>query len=359
MHMCNAFAKLGYEVTLLGLAGKKTDHDEILDWYGVSGFKLALSTLRVPKLSLHLHARFMLRKVKQIKPDVIFGRSLFGAGLLLKNGFKLGFETHDPIEVLQPRQKRVFEAISASDNLKCIVVISNVLKQMLIEKSAHVTEGKVKAIHDGATVQEGHKVALDQYKWPLEKGQRIQIGYVGTISQGRGIELILLMAEKLPKADFHIIGALKQDLSKINMDAEGEYPNVYFHGFVSPKEASIARRHCDILLAPYQENIKLKSGKNTSGYMSPLKIFEYMEAGKPIVVSDLPVLHEVIVHQVNGLFCAPTNVEEWVKAIELLTEKPDLRKKMGENGRKDIEEKLSWEKRAEHIIRTITKQEAD
>ena len=150
--------------------------------------------------------------------------------------------------------------------------------------------------------------------------------------------------------DFHIIGGRKEDLVKIGLVDTGSLENLFFHGFVSPKEAALARKRCDVLLAPYQENVTLKSGKNTAKYMSPLKVFEYMEAGKAIIASDLPVLREVLIEDYNSLLCSPENLDQWVNKLNLLVSDEAIRCVLGENAQNDISQKYSWNKRAGNIL---------
>ncbi|RWN99146.1 glycosyltransferase family 4 protein [Mesorhizobium sp.] len=54
--------------------------------------------------------------------------------------------------------------------------------------------------------------------------------------------------------------------------------------------------------------------------MLPLKIFEYMAHGKPIVSSDLPVIREGLRDSVHSVLVAPDNRSDWVKALQRLRE---------------------------------------
>ena len=87
--------------------------------------------------------------------------------------------------------------------------------------------------------------------------------------------------------------------------------------------------------------------------MSPLKIFEYMSAGKPIVSSKLNVLKEVLTHNYNALLVKPDDVEEWIKSIKLLCDDEKLRQKIGNQALIDFNNKYKWEKRAENILESF------
>jgi glycosyltransferase involved in cell wall biosynthesis len=80
-----------------------------------------------------------------------------------------------------------------------------------------------------------------------------------------------------------------------------------------------------------------------------------MANAKPIISSDLPVLREVLTHEVNALLCEPDDIEAWVAAIERLKDDQGLRVRLSERARRDFDTKYTWSKRAETIVRLLTK----
>ena len=75
----------------------------------------------------------------------------------------------------------------------------------------------------------------------------------------------------------------------------------------------------DLLLMPYQNKVSIGvRGQDTSRWMSPMKMFEYMAAGQAIVASDLPVLREILVHKHNAILTKADDVIEWETAIKML-----------------------------------------
>jgi glycosyltransferase involved in cell wall biosynthesis len=72
-----------------------------------------------------------------------------------------------------------------------------------------------------------------------------------------------------------------------------------------------------------------------------LKGISYMSCAIPTILSPVGVNSEIIQHGENG-FLANTD-EDWLNYLSLLIENPDLRKKLGENARKTVEEKYSVE----------------
>ena len=191
--------------------------------------------------------------------------------------------------------------------------------------------------HDGATTfVETSKLLSDK---------NIKVGYVGHLYKGRGIDIIIECANKLNNVDFHVVGGSEKDIEYWKHISNDK---VHFHGFVPPSLVNKYINSFDILLAPYQNSVSVFGGKgDTSKYMSPLKIFEYMSSGKTIIVSDLPVLREVLNDQ-NSVIVQPDNIDEWVLAIKhCLSE--SFRKKLSKQVIEDFKQ-YTWFNRANNIL---------
>lgn len=90
---------------------------------------------------------------------------------------------------------------------------------------------------------------------------------------------------------------------------------------------------------------------DTNMCMSPLKIFEYMVSKKPIVASDLPVIHEIL-NETNAMLVNPDDPDEWVDAInELRDEK--CREKLAEKAYIDFSNSYTWKQRTELVLSGI------
>jgi glycosyltransferase involved in cell wall biosynthesis len=84
--------------------------------------------------------------------------------------------------------------------------------------------------------------------------------------------------------------------------------------------------------------------------MSPLKLFEYMAWGKPILCSDLPVLREVIEDRRNGLLLPPDDPAKWVAALNRLVANPAEGERLGKNARSDFLTRHTWRQRADRVL---------
>ena len=104
----------------------------------------------------------------------------------------------------------------------------------------------------------------------------------------------------------------------------------------------------DVLLMPYERAISGSSGGNSAEICSPMKMFDYLACGRPILASDLPVFHEVL-NERNAVFCPPQDSVAWRKALELLLKDADRRQRLGKQAKADAA-RYTWRSRAERAL---------
>jgi len=83
----------------------------------------------------------------------------------------------------------------------------------------------------------------------------------------------------------------------------------------------------------------------------PIKIFEYMAAGLPIVCSNMGFVKAIIEQVQCGLLAEPGNPEAHAVALLHLLEHPEEARKMGENGRRAVLEEYNWEREARKLLK--------
>jgi glycosyltransferase involved in cell wall biosynthesis len=179
--------------------------------------------------------------------------------------------------------------------------------------------------------------------------QTLTVGYTGHLYPGRGAQLILAIAARLPEVAFLVVGGEPQDVRHLQSEVDAQnLRNVILTGFVPNADLAGYQAACDVLLMPYQRQVAASSGGDISRYLSPMKLFEYLACGRAIVSSDLPVLQEVLNAQ-NAILLPCEDVEAWVVAIKDLQANPERRDKLAAQALRDAR-RYTWESRAKSIM---------
>ena len=205
--------------------------------------------------------------------------------------------------------------------------------------------------HDGADELDKNTSKVDL----KQKNERLQIGYVGHLYSGKGMEIISKMAPHCQWADFHVLGGVEDDILLWKSRCH-HAQNIVFHGYVPHSKVPGFLKSFNILLLPNQLKVTGYGKGKTSdigSWTSPLKAFEYMSANKPILVSNIPVLKEIFQHKHNALLCQFDDPIDWalkLKEIELNNEQAQ---KIAQNAYDDFLSKYTWSNRAQYILNTI------
>jgi len=365
MKMAEALASLGHNVTLHALQGDEACAEDVFDYYSIDRkhrFKLALhnlnsvlvcrflrvlnayiSGMRINGLSSLIFGFFRLRHAENA--DLLFSRNLFWL-FPLRNKVPFIYEVHAPPATAI--HKYLEKKLSMSKNCYAIVVISEKLREIYLEIYPEIRK-KIIVAHDGAENPKGFNRGHNK----RAKRRVKNVGYVGQLYKGRGIDIIAKVAKELPDICFHIVGGQPGAIAKLSATSPS---NMHYHGHRPYKDLSSFYVGFDIVLAPYQREVAVQGNDgDTSRFMSPLKLFEYMAWGIPIICSNLPVLKEIFSDHANAILVAPDSATEWVDAIKNIQSNTTLRALLIKNARHDFVHNYTWEIRARRILETANK----
>jgi glycosyltransferase involved in cell wall biosynthesis len=161
--------------------------------------------------------------------------------------------------------------------------------------------------------------------------------HLGRLARDRGEEVLLEVA-RTRLARVLVVGDLERPLPPIEgLSARPPVPH---------REVPSYYARADLVLLPYQPEIATADG------FSPLKLFEAMAAGRPIVASDLPPIREVLRPEEHALLVPPGDLSAWLAAIRRLREDPALAVRLARGARAEAE-RYSWRRRAEGLIRAL------
>ena len=193
----------------------------------------------------------------------------------------------------------------------------------------------------GATKEEARR----KLNLPTDQQLIIYTGKFKTMGMDKGISDILKSLVFLPEdIIFLAVGGSKDDIAQYQKQAEDlEIGNrVKLVGHVSQSELAIYQKAADILLMPFPFN------QHYAYYMSPLKMFEYMAAKRPIIASNLPSIKEVL-NSKNSCLCQPDNPKDLSEKISFILNNKTLGESLSEQAYSDVKN-YTWEKRAEGIL---------
>lgn len=169
----------------------------------------------------------------------------------------------------------------------------------------------------------------------------INLCYCGGMSEARNISMYVKAMENIPGKLF-LIGELSTEYKK-RLEKINAWKNVVYFGYVNNEEVRNIYQKSDIGLCV------LKKTPNHY-YSLPIKLFEYMEAGLPVICSDFPLWRKIVEENNCGVCVDPDNKEEFIEAVTFLRNNPILAHKMGTNGKKIIYEKYNWGHERERLI---------
>ena len=169
--------------------------------------------------------------------------------------------------------------------------------------------------------------------------------YVGGISESRGVKEMVEAVNYLEgRARLILVGTFsdsrldKEIRAKAgnNLEVTGQVPYESIPYYLEQANIGI------VCYWPDPNNIAASWRNN--------KLFEYMAAGLPIIVSNFPLWKDITEGNNCGLTVNPLDPREIAMAVEYLIEHPDEAKKMGENGKKAILEKYNWENESKKLL---------
>ena len=248
--------------------------------------------------------------------------------------------------VVNPDLKRVIR-VSRLEYFKGLVTISEVLKHTFVK--AGVPEEKILVLDSGVDLElfahlPDKMGARKMLNLPLD---RKIVVYAGSLFPEKGIKYILLTAEQLRDTVFILVGGEAKQVQYWTRYARMRgIENVRFVGFISNSLIPIYLVAADALIMPYGRGpARIMDIESTS----PLKLFEYMAARKPIISSNIPAIRRIIQHGVNGLLAEPGDVKQLTEYVREVLEDEEFARRLGERAYERVRA-YDWRERCRKIL---------
>jgi glycosyltransferase involved in cell wall biosynthesis len=326
MKVCQAMVQLGHAVQLFvpGSAREGSSlQPDLAEHYGMSAeFPICWLPVFRPLRGYDL-AYQAVRRARRLPADAVYTWMLQAAVFARWQRLPVLFEAHNRMTgILAPV---LFRLLISDHGKKRLLPITHALQRRL-EADSHTSfaAGEVVVAPDG--------VDLERYsRLPEPAAARAELNlpeqptavYAGHLYAGRGLELLAELAQLNPGIHFLWVGGRPADVerwrSRLSQSGPG---NVTLTGFVANSRLPLYQAAGDVLLMPYERRVEVSGGGNTADICSPMKMFEYMAAGRAILSSDLPVLHEVL-DDTMAVFCPPEDAASWSQALaDLMADSP-------------------------------------
>jgi glycosyltransferase involved in cell wall biosynthesis len=284
--------------------------------------------------------------------DLVYERySLFGiAGLTLARQRKAPFvlEVNSPLVeedatyrglVMKPLAGAIEQYLFSQAD--CIIAVSEVVRNYVcsIAPNAHV-----EVLPNGVDAALFSRATPDAYIREKLGKDRFLIGFSGSLKPWHGLESLLHAFRSLAKEGFGLVivgdGPLHKPLLK-EVEKSNLGDSVILTGAVEFEQVPRILKTLDAVAAPYPEMANF--------YFSPLKIFEYMASGRPIVASGIGQTREVLQDERNALLVPPGDTDALIRGFKRLKDDPFLGQRLGQTAQKDVQESHTWAMRVKTI----------
>ncbi|MDB4446573.1 glycosyltransferase family 4 protein [Akkermansiaceae bacterium] len=346
MKMCQGLASAKCDTSLYAHQGDDLESGNPYMYYGVDQtFKIRAAMIPSFPRGRHLAYAFWTNFLMAFdRPQIAYGRDVFACSLASRMGIKTMFELH----TLPDRESKIWstlKSLKVRKNFLGLCVITQALADSCVENLGF-DRSKILVLPDGADP------CVSVPPKPINRPDVLNIGYIGSLFPGKGMEMISCLAAEIKDAHFHIVGGNPEQIEAWKLRLGDNLDCVDFYGHIPHSETCAYARACDLLIAPYGRKVGHIGRGDISKYLSPLKLFEYMSVGKAILCSDLPVLREIMIDSKNCLLARPENVSDWLSKIYSLRD-PSLRERLASEGNRVFLERYTWAARARRLTSWI------
>lgn len=341
-------------VTLLSAnyAFKEPATSRVLEEYyeKESTFQLRFISLLLPnvrgieKIFFALRSAFFIRSKRF---DLLYTRNIpIVVSTLLFTRSKIVFESYRPWPNRNALAHWFFKKLSNSKRFLGVVLHSKFASKSFSEVG--FDDSKLLIAHNALDLKKYPKTdrleIRNEYKLPTDK---LLVTYSGRISESKGLDNFIRLAQDFPDIHFLLIGSEKK--GKIELKAE-QISNIDVIGWSKKRAVFALLQASDIVYIP--PTLRARDvAKNT---VLPLKTFLYKASGAAILAPKAEDTEEVLTHLKTAYLVEPDNYEEEKKGFSELIENSELRKRLGSSSVQEMEH-LTWDNRALSILDFMNK----
>lgn len=262
------------------------------------------------------------------------------------------YEAHDPVGgKTKDGFGKMFWLIIRKAN--GVLVTSNNLKKLSLIKG--IKRERINVVPNAVDLRTYDKIKTPKEKIKFDLGfpeEKTIILYTGSLHKSKNVSCLIDMMKELNNSNIllYIIGSgFPKDIQRIKDYAKNrKVDGVIFKGAVAPSKIPYFLKAADIGIHTIS-----KDSINAIKYGSPLKIFEYMAAGLPIIAANVPSIREILENNKNALLVEIENPIAYAKAVKHLDQNKKFAQKLGETAYTTVKGKYTYSIRAEKILSLI------
>jgi glycosyltransferase involved in cell wall biosynthesis len=351
--MVEAFRRFGHDVQVIGAAARQAGGGappnstvarirRALPRGAYELAQLALSSVRCSAFARHLRA---------LGPDLVYKRhARYDWGPICaarRLRIPLILEVNC---VYSSPELRQFEPLSFTPLLRAIerwiftradlcLAVSTPLRQ---ELHAVAPRAAVVVVPNGANPDRFVPHSGDVVRSRLQLGNRIVVGFVGTLWRWHGLELLFRALARLERQDLHLLvvgdGQMRAELEELARTL-GIEDRTTLTGKVPHDQMPDYLAAMDVTVLPAERR----------RHASPMKVLEYMAMAKPTVAPGLPNVEEILTDGIDGVLFAPDDESALAEALRSLLDDEVRRVQLGANARRKVEQSFNWNENARRV----------
>ncbi|MEG3920334.1 glycosyltransferase family 4 protein [Microcoleus sp. T3_A4] len=262
----------------------------------------------------------------------------------VKNGIPAIYEQHHHDE------KNFEPEIVCHPLFQIAVTVADTVRESMIKNG--MPREKVITLHNGFNLLflARQTEAAQNWRQQLLTDDRQHLAvYAGGLYPFKGVDMLVDVAQELPQVQFAIAGGDSSQVAAYQQLAKSkQVNNIKFLGYLPQNQLASLLQAADVLTHPHCLT-------EAATFTSPLKFFDYMASGTPIVATEIASLREFKWGDIAAIWCKPDNPHHFAQSIRhCLTKYP--RKSEGYAETIDFVKQFSWENRIERILRYVDEQ---
>lgn len=281
--------------------------------------------------------QWAVRYARWKRPDIVYTRSMDIAMQTARSGIPTLLEAHE-----MAWEGLFHDAVFSQPSFLGLVTISDILAEYYHEQG--LPSGKTLVLPLGVDIERyASPPSRQQARQKLDLPDGPLAVYVGHLIPEKGIETILETAALLPEVNFLVVGGWDADVEKYTGQARQQgIPNVTFAGFQPNVLLPWYLAAASVLLLPFNATAM------RARWVSPLKLFEYMASGTPVIGASIPAIRRYLNEGNSFLYNPEVQGDMAAKIMEALHE-PEQALKRGKAAREGSVS-YSWDNRVAAIL---------